>query len=196
MLSLNALHRVLKAVCTAQRFFFRLNILSPLFKSIISYRLQFTESLAEIPATVLIGSPGSAPLWHRGVYFVPESYVLPELKLTGLFHYGTVGGPIKREQDEINRGESFFLICPAEFSLDQETVRGKKLLKRFKVELDCLLLKLVCSFSKSSQQCNIIWSDQSHYDSAIMLKCIIYTVYISQMCVYLQTVGMYGMVTK
>lgn len=37
-----------------------------------------------------------------------ESNVLLELDLTGLFHLGSVGGPIKREQDEINRGDFCF----------------------------------------------------------------------------------------
>lgn len=36
---------------------------------------------------------------------------------------GSVGGPIKREQDEINRGASFPQICPAEFSLAKEKMR-------------------------------------------------------------------------
>lgn len=52
-----------------------------------------------------------------------ESNVLLELDLTGLFHLGSVGGPIKREQDEINRGDSFSQICPAEFSLAKEQMR-------------------------------------------------------------------------
>lgn len=36
---------------------------------------------------------------------------------------GSVGGPIKREQDEINRGASFPWICPDEFSLAKEEMR-------------------------------------------------------------------------
>lgn len=36
---------------------------------------------------------------------------------------GSVGGPIKREQDEINRGDSFSQICPAELSLAKERMR-------------------------------------------------------------------------
>lgn len=50
-----------------------------------------------------------------------ESNVLLELDLTGLFNLASVGGPIK--QDEINRGDSFSLICPAEFSLAKERMR-------------------------------------------------------------------------
>lgn len=40
-----------------------------------------------------------------------ESNVLLELDLTMLFHLRSVGGPIKREQDEINRGDSCSQIC-------------------------------------------------------------------------------------
>ena len=36
---------------------------------------------------------------------------------------GSVGGPIKTEQDEINRGDSFSQICPAEFSLAKKGMR-------------------------------------------------------------------------
>lgn len=58
-----------------------------------------------------------------------EGNVLQELDLTGLFHLGSVGGPIKREQDEINRGDSFSKIYLAGFSLAKE--RTRKLLERF-----------------------------------------------------------------
>lgn len=55
-----------------------------------------------------------------------ESNVFLELDLTGLFHWGSVGGPIKRERDEINRGDSLYQIRPREFSLAEDRVREKK----------------------------------------------------------------------
>lgn len=50
-----------------------------------------------------------------------ESNILLELDLTGLFNLGAVGGPIRREQDEINRRDSIFQIEPADFSLGENT---------------------------------------------------------------------------
>lgn len=50
-----------------------------------------------------------------------ESNVLLELDLTGLFHLASLAEPIKREQDEIKRGDSFSQRQPREFSLQQET---------------------------------------------------------------------------
>lgn len=52
-----------------------------------------------------------------------ESNVLLKLDLTGLFNLAPVVGPIKREQDEINRGDSFSQIRPGEFSVAKDRMR-------------------------------------------------------------------------
>lgn len=64
----------------------------------------------------------SVRLWntHQSTGLSPlskDSQVLPKLDLTGLFHLASLVGPIKREQDEIKRGDSFCQRHPREYSL-------------------------------------------------------------------------------
>lgn len=53
------------------------------------------------------------------VSFTLGELCLLGLDLTGLFHFGSVGGPMKKEQDEIYRGDSVLPKCPAEFPFNK-----------------------------------------------------------------------------
>lgn len=78
---------------------------------------------------------------------------------------GSVGGPIKREQDEINRGASFPWICPAEFSLAKEEMR--KTQKVFYNNGTAFFSVTIYSFSQSSFKFKLFLSDSLYmHDSS------------------------------